>query len=53
MKFTDYVLARKLWFSAVSIDSLAHKVTRDLIRYRVTDDAEAYNGLLSIVRRYE
>lgn len=54
MKFTDYILARTVWFSSLDKhNSLAHVVARDIINYRVNGDMEAHNNLLNIVRRYE
>lgn len=54
MKFTDYILTRTVWFSSLGDrDYLAHKVARDLIKYRASGDASGVANLLNIVRRYE
>lgn len=54
MKFTDYILERTVWFSSMDkTDYLAHKVARDLIKYRIAGNIDGHNNLLNIVRHYE
>jgi hypothetical protein len=49
----DFVLNRAVWFSAINTDKLAHVVARDMIKRRNNGDAEGYENLLCIARRYE
>jgi hypothetical protein len=49
----DFVLDRAVWFSAIDTDKLAHVVARDMINRRNNGDAEGYENLMRIVRRYE
>jgi hypothetical protein len=49
----DFVLNRAVWFSAIDTDKLAHVVARDMIKRRNNGDAEGYENLMRIVRRYE
>lgn len=49
----NYILTRSIWFSSFKTDTLAHRVARDLIKYRVNGNAEGIKNLLNIVRRYE
>ena len=49
----DFILNRAVWFSAINTDKLAHAVARDMIKRRNNGDAEGYENLLRLARRYE